>query len=76
MNKLIELCEHWMESKIITRKQIKVNDSCYTIFIDTKVRMRIEFSLYLPQLADNEKKEFLTLINNLIKYNVEANLPF
>jgi len=76
MNKLIELCEHWMESKIITGKEIKIDDSCCTIFIDTKIEMKIEFSLYLPQLADNEKKEFLTLINNLIKYNVESNLPF
>lgn len=76
MSKLIELCEHWMELGIITRKQIQIDGTYYTIFVDTKRGMKIEFSATLTQMTDEEIKIFLTLINNLIKYNVESNLPF
>jgi hypothetical protein len=76
MDDLIKLCENWMGNGIIIRKQIKIENSDYTLFLDTKLGMRIEFSLNISRFNHEKKKRFLTLIDELIKYDIERNIPF
>lgn len=76
MSDLIQLCEKWIDDKIITKKQIRIDGNDYNVFLETKTGLRIEFSVYIGRQTNEEEKAFLTLINNLIKHNVGSNLPF